>query len=340
MIGKSMQKEKIDFVIIWVDGSDEEWQKVKREYQPNKNQDAAQNRYRDWENLKYWFRGVEKFAPWVNMIHFVTCGQCPEWLNTNHPKLHMVDHKDYIPQEYLPTFSANPIELNFHRIDGLSEQFVYFNDDFFIMNYVKEEDFFWDGKPKDMLMEYPIGCGGNNEVFSHLLANDFNLIGRHFQRSEIKKRLKKKILSPKYGKYAFYNWCMYHFPFPNFFGVLTPHFAQPYLKSSYEKVWEAEKEVLENTCKNRFRSKDDVNSYVFRIWNLMEGNFVPDNRYKIGKAYFIRDEKTTLYQDMLAHKYKLICINDDCSDEVYEAAKIKVNSIFEQILPDKSGFEL
>ena len=72
----------------------------------------------------------------------------------------------------------------------------------------------------------------------------------------------------------------------------------------------------------------------------MEGNFVPDNRYKIGKAYFIRDEKTTLYQDMLAHKYKLICINDDCSDEVYEAAKIKVNSIFEQILPDKSGFEL
>lgn len=66
--------------------------------------------------LKYWFRGVEKYAPWVHKIYFVTCGQKPDWLNENHDKLVLVNHEDYIPHEYLPTFSSHTIELNFHRI--------------------------------------------------------------------------------------------------------------------------------------------------------------------------------------------------------------------------------
>jgi hypothetical protein len=53
-----------------------------------------------------------------------------------------VKHEDYIPKEYLPTFNANTIELNFHRIKELSEHFVYFNDDTFITNYMNESDFF------------------------------------------------------------------------------------------------------------------------------------------------------------------------------------------------------
>lgn len=333
-------KEKIDFVLIWVDGNDPEWQKVKNKYLPNKSQDAGRSRYRDWDNLKYWFRAVEKYAPWVNKIHFITCGQCPKWLNTNNPKIHMVNHKDYIPEEYLPTFSANPIELNFHRIEELSEQFVYFNDDFFLTDYVNPEDFFSKGMPKDIYMEYPVGCSGNNEVFSHLLVNDYNLIGRHFNRREIHKRLKNKILSPSYGKYWFYNEIMYHLPFQNFFGVLTPHFAQPYLKSSYEKVWKEEPEVLHETCLRKFRHKDDVNSYVFRLWNLMEGNFIPYNRFKYGKAFFIHEENEQLYEAIRKQKYKYICINDDCSEEEYEVIKKKVIDAFEEILPQKSEFEL
>ena len=65
---------KIDFVMIWVDNNDPEWQKSYNQYKPNNNkkEDASIVRYRDWDNLKYWFRGVEKFAPWVNKIHFIT----------------------------------------------------------------------------------------------------------------------------------------------------------------------------------------------------------------------------------------------------------------------------
>ena len=130
----------IDFVIPWVDGSDLEWRKSKNKYSGKIDEpvDITDARYRDWDILKYWFRGVEKYAPWVHKIYFVTCGQKPDWLNENHDKLVLVNHEDYIPHEYLPTFSANPIELNFHRIKNLSEHFVYFNDDTFIINKIEK----------------------------------------------------------------------------------------------------------------------------------------------------------------------------------------------------------
>jgi len=73
---------------------------------------------------------VEQFAPWVRKIHFVTCGQKPEWLNADHPKLSLVNHSDYIPQQFLPTFNSSLIEIYLHRIPDLTEHFVYFNDDF------------------------------------------------------------------------------------------------------------------------------------------------------------------------------------------------------------------
>ena len=64
----------IDFVLLWVDGADPVWQKKKNEYQKKENRagyDASAKRYRDYGLLKYWFRGVERFAPWVNRIYFL-----------------------------------------------------------------------------------------------------------------------------------------------------------------------------------------------------------------------------------------------------------------------------
>lgn len=63
-------ENSIDFVIPWVDGSDENWIKEKNRFQPDlktaRQTDSGENRYRDWDNLRYWFRGVEKYAPWVH----------------------------------------------------------------------------------------------------------------------------------------------------------------------------------------------------------------------------------------------------------------------------------
>ena len=91
-------EELIDFVIPWVDGSDIEWQKERAKYDISKKIDInnCSARFRDWDNLQYFFRGVEKYAPWVHKIYFITWGHLPKWLNTDNPKLVIVNHKDYI----------------------------------------------------------------------------------------------------------------------------------------------------------------------------------------------------------------------------------------------------
>ena len=123
---------KIDFVVTWVDGGDPIWQAKKAKYSgavdTSKNSMNSVKAYRDWGTFKYWFRGVEKFAPWVNKVYLVTDQQKPSWLDINSEKLVLVDHTEIICNDYLPVFSANPIESNIHRIPGLSEHFVFFNE--------------------------------------------------------------------------------------------------------------------------------------------------------------------------------------------------------------------
>ncbi|MCD7750773.1 MAG: Stealth CR1 domain-containing protein [Lachnospiraceae bacterium] len=127
-------KEEIDLVIPWVDGADPSWRKQRKHYESeDEKKNNTNSFYRDWGLMRYWFRGVERNLPWIHKIYFVTWGHTPPWLNGTHPKLSIVKHEDYIPSEFRPTFSTNPIELNQHRIKGLSEQFIYANDDTFLL---------------------------------------------------------------------------------------------------------------------------------------------------------------------------------------------------------------
>lgn len=186
----------IDFVIPWVDGNDPEWRKQKRKVCSEFMDDRPQ-RYRDWGLLRYWFRGVEAFTPWVNRIHFITWGHLPPWLNTQHPKLHIVRHEDYIPAEYLPTFSSHVIELNMHKVDGLSRQFVYFNDDMFLLRPLKETDFFRNGLPCDSALMNPVATddlckpGNGGKIFS-IPYNNVQYLNRDFDmRQSMKEHWRK-----------------------------------------------------------------------------------------------------------------------------------------------------
>ena len=78
---------KVDFVMMWVDGNDLEWRKEKNKYLPKEDEVNNDVRFRDWDLLKYWFRGVEKYTPWVNKIFFVTWGHLPKWLNIDNEKI-------------------------------------------------------------------------------------------------------------------------------------------------------------------------------------------------------------------------------------------------------------
>lgn len=329
----------IDIVITYVDGNEERWRQKREKYECGRSGDAGTVRYRDWENLQYIFRGIEKYAPWVHKVFLVTDHQAPEWINEEYEKLVLVNHEDYIPAEFLPTFNTNVIENNFHRIEGLSEHFIVLNDDFFLMNELKPEDFFRQGSPQTIFMEYPVGCGGNSEVFPHLLINNYNLLGKYFKRWDYKKKLRGKILSPRYGMIFFYNLIMYLMPFPNLFGILTPHFACPYTKSSFQEMWMREEEKLTETNRHKFRQRDDLTIYLFHLFDVLSGNFHPHNTLKDGKFLVIRGDEPEIYAALKSGRYKLLCLNDECPPELFEQVKDKVNSCLSGKFPDKSMFE-
>ena len=87
----------IDIVVPWVDGNDPAWRAERSQYRPDQNSDGGDSRYREWGLFQYWFRGIEMYAPWVRKVHLITWGHLPAWLNTDHPKLHIVNHRDYMP---------------------------------------------------------------------------------------------------------------------------------------------------------------------------------------------------------------------------------------------------
>ena len=115
-----MTQEKIDIVVLWVDGSDPEFirekQAVTGKVADLDQEIDGEQRYRDYGILNYWFRMIEKHAPWVNNVYLITNGQKPDWLNLDHPKLKLVTHKEFMPNEYLPTYNSAAIEFLGHRL--------------------------------------------------------------------------------------------------------------------------------------------------------------------------------------------------------------------------------
>lgn len=329
--------ENIDIVIPWVDGGDPEWQRSFKEYTPNPElSDAKFERYRDWELLKYWFRGVELYAPWVRKIHFITCGQKPDWLDPTHPKLNLVNHSDYIDQANLPVFSSHPIELPIHKIEGLADQFIYFNDDFFLIDSVDKSDFFTAGLPNDAAIMNPVA--GGDPMMLHIAVNNLDCINRNFTKSEVISQSRRKWFSPNYKGGLYRNFAL--LPWPNFPGFLDHHLPQPYLKRTLETVWSHEEGALTRTMSSKFRSISDVNMYLFRYWQLCSGDFHPKSLSPLGAYFDICDDNSNeVAQHIRGGKTKIIVINDGETDK-FEAVKQQLIDAFDERLPHKSKFEL
>lgn len=138
--------DPVDIVYTWVDGADPDWLDAFRTTARAEGRlldevalDPA--RFRSREELKYSLRSVWAYAGWVRKIWIVTAGQRPDWL-ADDPRIELVDHADILPPEALPTFNSHAIEAALHRIDGLAEHFVYFNDDMLIARPIRPELFF------------------------------------------------------------------------------------------------------------------------------------------------------------------------------------------------------
>ncbi len=329
----------IDIVLLWVDGSDPRWLNEYHKFSEIQG-DMRIVRYRDWDNLQYLFRAFEVHVPWIRKIHFVTWGHLPNWLDTNHPKLNVVYHQDYINSRYLPVFNANPLEINIHNIDSLAEHFIFFNDDFFITKPLSEERFFQSALPCDMLVSNALSSSSG---VGHLVLNNLEILNRNFNKKEVMKQDISKWFNPQYGFDLFRNLAL--LPWPRFTGFVDPHQPQPFLKSTFQEVWEKEKEVLERTSASKFRACSDVNQYLFRYWQLAKGTFAPismnDSRYVTLNMLDFRSGKIS--DIIISGNYSMVCLNDSDSiqtEEEFDEAKKIIKDALKKILPNKSDFEI
>ena len=328
-------REEIDFVIAWVDGSDPLWINERKKYDSNPNNNEV--RFRDWGLLRYWFRCVEKNTPWVRKIHFVTWGHVPAWLDTDHPKLHIVKHTDFIPEKYLPTFNSHTIELNLHRISGLADQFVYFNDDMFLTDEVQADYFFKNGLACDAFQLNPIqfvkdGIGWIN-------GSNIAVINEHFKMREVIKKNFFKVFHYHNGLKRNFKTLMLSILVPWFPGLNYWHLTTAFLKETFNEVWKAEPEIMDETCSCRFRSKSNVSQYLIKNWQLCTGRFEPMS-VASGHCYHL-DDKMAIQaaEDIRQHKYKLICLNDTEKIRDLETCKKVLQESFAEVYPDVSSFE-
>nr|XP_014436515.1 N-acetylglucosamine-1-phosphotransferase subunits alpha/beta [Pelodiscus sinensis] len=135
--------------------------------QSKQDEDISASRFEDNEELRYSLRSIERHAPWVRHIFIITNGQIPSWLNLDNPRITIVTHQDIFQNlSHLPTFSSPAIESHIHRIAGLSQKFIYLNDDVMFGKDVWPDDFYSHSKGQKVYLTWPVpncaeGCPGS-----------------------------------------------------------------------------------------------------------------------------------------------------------------------------------
>ncbi|WP_186432737.1 stealth family protein [Oenococcus oeni] len=343
-----MENYDIDFVVPWVDGQDPLWRKKHNVFSNkdslakasgkkaalNENASDSDSRYRDYGTLRYWFRAVEKFAPWVHKIYLITDNQRPNWLNLENPKIVVIDHRDIIKEKYLPTFNSNVIESAIGNIKNLSEHFVLFNDDIFINKPTKKTDFFKKGLPRDYFVVHPFFP---EAWTAHFNTNNLIAINNTFSKHEVTKKNFFKIYNFKYGKWLLDN--LLTTPYRRFPGFLDLHCSIPYLKDDYNFFINKYDDEYQKMLTHKFREYGDISHWIIRYSRLCSGRFFPQTT-NFGKLYYL-DQINKLEEEILNSKHKVICINDrdDLSQKQENFFSKKVIVFLKNKFPDSSSFE-
>ena len=291
----------MDIVITYVDGNDPVW---KQDYEKYTNVPVMQKRFRDWGTLKYLLRGIEVNMPFIRNVFLVVShpSQVPQWVDKS--QLKIVLHKDIIPEEYLPTFNCNPIEMHLHRIEGRDEEYLYFNDDLYPLATCRPEDFFREGK----------GVLGFSRHF--LVSGMYKKICRNSDTHA------RKALGLK----------------PSFCFVRPQHTCTPMFKSECEQLYSIlEQDILASLT--RVRTSGNLNQYLFLDYQLYKGRMI--NEKISNKHYSVAvASPEKLKSFILSPPRNLMCVNDvRLSEERYLKLRSAMIEAFELKFPQKSRFE-
>lgn len=307
---------RVDAVITWVDGSDPLWRSKREQYSSLSHAHTlatsnVEGRFRDNGDLLFLLRSLEKYWPFEGSIYLVTDGQSPDFLS-QHPRVKVIDHREILDGQYLPTFSSRAIESALHRIPGLAEHFVAFNDDVFLTRRVSHEDFFGDKGARIYL---------SDEKLPDLSATD-NLSGHN-------DALNAKL------------WMRAHY------GESKLDFIQEHSPKGVRKSWMMELEerhpdVFDEVRQEKFRRVfgQSILANLYQDWCLT-----------LGRADVCHNECLYLYTDDIEgnkveslqssiDRHLSVCINDTTDNRSDLKDMLgKLNRVRLEIFPNTSAFE-
>ena len=310
---------EIDLVYLWVDGNDIDWLNKKNAFlnkEKGLNIDAVSKaRTADNHELLHSLRSAETCAPWIRNIIIVTDEQKPHWLNTDNPKVKIIDIRDILPPQAIPCYNSVVIEYFLYRIPGLSERFLYANDDMFFHKPITP-DFFFDEKSGFPIVRL------QRSLFGKLINNfkaRFN-IHRNLYRITIDNAA--KLIDRDYGKY---------------YSGTPHHNIDAYLKSDLRNITEvAFKEEISQIVTNHFRHESDIQRILMLYYALAtkRGVLKYMNRYESCR---IRVYKPDFMWFIKKYNPALFCLNDTPRATDEDRARIK--PFLETLFPNKSSFE-
>jgi hypothetical protein len=308
----------VDAVYTWVDGDDPAMAAKRRAHQALADhgiapRETGASRYTSHDELRYALRSLEMYAGFVRHVYLVTDSQVPAWLDPRAEGLTVVDHRDILPADALPVFNSHAIESRLHHIPGLSERYLYFNDDVFINRPVRAEHFFHgNGIARIPLSPLKLGVGD-----PHPLEPAPNSAGKNTR--EVIRRFHGRQIRHK--------------------SLHTPH---PQLLSVMREMEALGIEELRRTAYSRFRSTSDVApaSTLHHHWAIATGRGVPaDYRFRyvqLGSP----DMRRRLARLAAGEDVDFFCLNDvDTAPAERAAARAAIRAFLERKYPFPSRWE-
>lgn len=294
----------IDIVFSWVDGSSAEFQRARAERMKTYvvgDGDDSEARYRQLDELKYALRSVYLYAPWIRHIFIVTDSPRPQWLD-EHPSVSLVRSEDFFrDQANLPTHNSHAIESQLQHIPGLSEYFLYSNDDMFFAKPVKPDVFFSPGGVTRFIEATTrIGLGDNNPDRSGF---------------ENAARVNRGLLQRKFGR------------------VTTRHLEHaptPLRKSVLLEMESEFRDEFLRTAASPFRSATDISvtNSLYHFYALMTGRAVVQTDAKV--IYVETTLKSSLRQmrNLLKRRGEtFFCLNDGSKPEI--SVETRTNAVLD-----------
>ena len=263
----------MDAIILFVNMDDPQWLS---EYEKHVAYPVDKKKFRDWGFLKYVMRGIDTYMPFIDNIHLVVMmdSQVPEWVNRD--KVNIVYHEDIIPKEHLPLFNSSSIEMFLHKIPGLSEEFIYFNDDIFPTQPLEYNDFF----------------DGNGKIYNH------------FQNKSIKpgyylENLKRCTYFAALNLGIIEDASNINFP---------QHIMAPFIKKEMEMCYEHTKLFIDDTI-SKIRSSRNLTQYFYTCDLYYKGLMIDkeiSNMVLFTTIHSPLDIKNAFFNENI----KAVCIND------------------------------